>query len=148
LISESQAIKTEMTRVQFQVDRSVRLLDSLASERARWEEGSKSYETPISTFVGDVLIAAAFLAYAAVMPVLISYDQQFRKAMIEDWIHQLAQSGINFNPHNPMPKYLSNVDERLAWQDNTLPVDDLCTENAIILKRFNRYPLVIDPLVA
>ena len=25
------------------------------------------------------------------------------------------------------------------------PVDDLCTENAIILKRFNRYPLIIDP---
>ncbi|OXV07592.1 hypothetical protein Egran_04643, partial [Elaphomyces granulatus] len=139
LISETQAIKTEMTRVQFKVDRSVRLLDSLASERARWEEGSKSFETQISTLVGDVLIAAAFLAYAGL------YDQQFRKAMIENWIHQLAQSGINFKPHNPIPEYLSNADERLAWQDNTLPVDDLCTENAIILKRFNRYPLIIDP---
>lgn len=26
-----------------------------------------------------------------------------------------------------------------------MPADDLCTENAIMLKRFNRYPLVIDP---
>jgi dynein heavy chain 1 len=26
-----------------------------------------------------------------------------------------------------------------------LPNDTLCIENAIILKRFNRYPLVIDP---
>lgn len=26
-----------------------------------------------------------------------------------------------------------------------MPKDDLCTENAIMLKRFNRYPLVIDP---
>jgi dynein heavy chain 1 len=24
-------------------------------------------------------------------------------------------------------------------------VDDLCTENAIIMSRFNRYPLIIDP---
>jgi len=26
-----------------------------------------------------------------------------------------------------------------------LPNDELCMENAIILKRFNRYPLIIDP---
>lgn len=139
LISETQAIKTEMSRVQFKVDRSVRLLDSLSSERTRWEEGSKSFETQISTLVGDVLIAAAFLAYAGL------YDQQFRKAMIEDWIHHLAQSGISFKLHNPITEYLSNADERLTWQDHSLPVDDLCTENAIVLKRFNRYPLIIDP---
>lgn len=139
LISETQAIKTEMSRVEFKVNRSVRLLDSLSSERSRWEEGSKSFKTQISTLVGDVLIAAAFLAYGGL------YDQQFRKAMIDDWVNQLAQSGIQFKPHNPITEYLSNADERLSWQENTLPVDDLCTENAIILKRFNRYPLIIDP---
>ncbi|KAL1976030.1 hypothetical protein VTN31DRAFT_4422 [Thermomyces dupontii] len=139
LISETQAIKAEMGRVQSKVDRSVRLLDSLASERARWEEGSKSFETQINTLVGDVLIAAAFLAYAGL------YDQQFRKAMMEDWADHLAKSGIAFKPHNPITEYLSNADERLAWQENSLPVDDLCTENAIVLKRFNRYPLIIDP---
>lgn len=26
-----------------------------------------------------------------------------------------------------------------------MPSDDLCTENAIMIKRFNRYPLIIDP---
>lgn len=35
-------------------------------------------------------------------------------------------------------EYLSNADERLRWQANSLPADDLCTENAIMLKRFNR----------
>lgn len=139
LISETQAIKAEMSRVQFKVDRSVRLLDSLSSERTRWEDGSKSFETQISTLVGDVLVAAAFLAYSGL------YDQTFRKSMMEDWLHQLHLSGINFKPHNPVTEYLSTADERLGWQENTLPVDDLCTENAIILKRFNRYPLIIDP---
>ncbi|TVY81803.1 Cytoplasmic dynein heavy chain [Lachnellula suecica] len=139
LISETQAIKTEMSRVQFKVDRSVRLLDSLSSERTRWEEGSKSFETQIGTLVGDVLVAAAFLAYSGL------YDQQFRKNMMEDWLHQLQLSGINYKQHNPVTEYLSTADERLGWQENSLPVDDLCTENAIILKRFNRYPLIIDP---
>lgn len=42
-------------------------------------------------------------------------------------------------------QYLSNADERLRWQANALPTDDLCVENAIMIKRFNRYPLIIDP---
>lgn len=28
---------------------------------------------------------------------------------------------------------------------NQLPSDDLCRENAVMLKRFTRYPLIIDP---
>ncbi|KAG7111450.1 Dynein heavy chain like protein [Verticillium longisporum] len=65
--------------------------------------------------------------------------------MMEDWLHQLHLSGVQYKQHNPVTEYLSTADERLGWQENSLPVDDLCTENAIILKRFNRYPLIIDP---
>lgn len=139
LISETQTLKTEMSQVQFKVERSVKLLDSLSSERIRWDEGSKSFETQISTLVGDVLLSAAFLAYSGL------YDQTFRKNMMEDWMRHLTLSGIQFKKHNPVTEYLSTADERLVWQENSLPVDDLCTENAIVLKRFNRYPLIIDP---
>ena len=138
LISETQAIKAEMSRVQQKVDRSVRLLDSLSSERARWETGSKSFEEQIQTLIGDVVVAAAFLAYAGF------YDQSFRKTMVDDWLHQLAESGIACKTDS-MLGYLSTADDRLKWQRNSLPVDDLCTENAIMLQRFNRYPLIIDP---
>ena len=139
LISETQAIKTEMSRVQTKVDRSVRLLDSLSSERGRWEEASHSFETQIQTLVGDVVIAAAFLAYGGL------YDQQFRRGMVDDWLHQLAQSGIACKSEASVLGYMSTADERLQWQRNALPADDLCMENAIMLKRFNRYPLIIDP---
>ena len=139
LISETQAIKNEMSRVQTKVDRSVRLLDSLSSERGRWEDASRSFETQIQTLVGDVVIASAFLAYGGL------YDQQFRKSMVEDWLHQLSQSGIACKSDGSVLGYLSTADERLQWQKNALPADDLCMENAIMLKRFNRYPLIIDP---
>ncbi|KAF1993187.1 dynein heavy chain [Amniculicola lignicola CBS 123094] len=139
LISETQAIKSEMSTVQFKVDRSVRLLDSLSSERSRWEESSKSFDSQIDTIVGDVIVAAAFIAYAGF------YDQTYRKTMMEDWFHHLSLSGISFKTPNPITEYLSTADDRLTWQHNGLPVDDLCTENAIVLNRFNRYPLIIDP---
>lgn len=37
------------------------------------------------------------------------------------------------------------MDERLEWTNNGISDDDLCMENVIMLHRFNRYPLVIDP---
>lgn len=139
LVNDSQAIRTEMNKVESKVKRSLHLLDSLQSERKRWEEGSKGFQTQIETIVGDTLAAAAFVAYGGL------YDQQYRKAMLEDWLHHLSLSGIQFKPHNPMTEYLSTADERVQWQEHSLPVDDLCTENAIMLKDYNRYPLIIDP---
>ncbi len=47
-----------------QVDRSIELLRSLGSEGARWEETSEQFRNQMLTIVGDVLISAAFLAYA------------------------------------------------------------------------------------
>ena len=139
LISETQAIKTEMSRVQTKVDRSVRLLDSLSSERVRWEAASKSFETQIETLTGDVVIASAFLAYGGL------YDQQFRRTMVDDWLGHMSLSGVACKTDGSVLGYLSTADERLQWQRHALPADDLCMENAIMLKRFNRYPLIIDP---
>lgn len=139
LISQTESIKNEMKQVQGKVERSMRLLDSLSSERTRWDEASRSFETQIQTLVGDVIVASAFLAYGGL------YDQQFRKHMIDDWLHQLQQSGVACKNDASVLGYLSTADERLQWQRNSLPADDLCMENAIMLKRFNRYPLIIDP---
>lgn len=57
----------------------------------------------------------------------------------------MHDANIQFRSDIARTEYLSNPDERLRWQANALPTDDLCTENAIMLKRFNRYPLIIDP---
>ncbi|KAK3110084.1 dynein heavy chain, partial [Teratosphaeriaceae sp. CCFEE 6253] len=139
LISQTEAIKAEMSRVQSKVNRSMRLLDSLSSERVRWEQSSKTFATQMETIIGDVFLAAAFLAYSGL------YDQQYRRAMLEDWSLQLSSSGLDFKSQNTLSEYLSTADERQQWHDHTLPVDDLCTENAIMLRRHNRYPLIIDP---
>ncbi|KAH9486661.1 Cytoplasmic dynein 1 heavy chain 1 [Psilocybe cubensis] len=139
LISETQAIKSEMERVQGKVDRSMKLLDSLSSERTRWESGSRTFEAEMSTIVGDVLLSAAFLAYGGF------FDQQYREGMWQEWSSHLAEANIKFKPELSFTEYLSTADDRLSWQSKSLPSDNLTTENAIMLKRFNRYPLIIDP---
>lgn len=50
----------------------------------------------------------------------------------------VSSLSLQFRTDIARTEYLSNADERLRWQANSLPADDLCTENAIMLKRFNR----------
>jgi len=139
LISETQAIKSEMDRVQSKVDRSMTLLSSLSSEQERWDAGSKTFDTEMGTIVGDVLISAAFLAYSGF------FDQHYRDLMRREWTEHLAEAGVAFKAELALAEFLSTADERLGWQSNTLPADNLCVENAVMLKRYNRYPLIIDP---
>ena len=90
LISEAQAIKQDLAHVEAKVNRSRALLNSLASERRRWEEGSEQFKTQMSTIVGDVLLSSAFMAYGGY------FDQQFRHSLLTRWKSQLQQSNIKF----------------------------------------------------
>ncbi|XP_065208173.1 dynein heavy chain, cytoplasmic isoform X2 [Planococcus citri] len=139
LISQATAIKTDLENVQAKVDRSIALLKSLGIERERWEATSETFKSQMATIIGDVLLSSAYLAYAGY------FDQHYRTNLFSAWSHHLTQAGIQYRPDIALTEYLSNPDERLRWQANALPADDLCTENAIMLKRFNRYPLIIDP---
>lgn len=139
LISETETIKAEMKRVQSKVDRSITLLDSLGSEKTRWEAGSATFDTQMSTMAGDVLLSAAFMTYGGF------FDQSYREAMWNGWVDHLNQANLKYKAELSLTEYLSTADDRLGWQSKSLPADDLCTENAIMLKRFNRYPLIIDP---
>ncbi|XP_011314571.1 dynein heavy chain, cytoplasmic isoform X1 [Fopius arisanus] len=139
LISQAQAIKTDLENVQGKVDRSIALIKSLVIERERWEATSETFRSQMSTIIGDVLLSSAFLAYAGY------FDQHYRQNLFTTWCQHLHHANLQFRPDIARTEYLSNPDERLRWQANALPTDDLCTENAIMLKRFNRYPLIIDP---
>ena len=77
---------------------------------------------------GDCLLSAAFLAYAG------CFDQAMRSNLFLAWTSDLQQAGIEFRSDLARVEYWSTVDERLQWQHNSLPVDDLCADNAIMLK--------------
>lgn len=61
------------------------------------------------------------------------------------WKDYVDGQGIRFRAELSLVEFLSNPSERFSWKADALPDDDLCVENAIILQRFNRYPLIIDP---
>jgi len=139
LIAETQNIKTEMLKISEKVNRSQQLIKNLGSERKRWEESSQGFKDQIGTLVGDTLIAGAFLSYIGF------FDHYYRKSLHENWKEYLDLAGVKTRPDMALIEFLSKPNDRLAWSMHSLPTDDLCTENAIILSKFNRYPLIVDP---
>lgn len=139
LIAETQSIKSEMSKVAEKVKRSQDLIRNLSSERTRWDESSQGFKDQMATLVGDTLIAGAFLSYIGF------FDHYYRKILHESWKEYLDMCGIRCKPDLALIEFLSKPDDRLTWNLHSLPTDDLCTENAIILSKFNRYPLIIDP---
>uniref|UniRef100_A0A2P2HXP1 Dynein heavy chain, cytoplasmic n=1 Tax=Hirondellea gigas TaxID=1518452 RepID=A0A2P2HXP1_9CRUS len=139
LISQAQAIKTNLQSVGAKVERSMALIRNLSMEKDRWAATSETFKSQMATIIGDTLLSSAFLAYAGY------FEQQFRQNLFTNWCAHLQQASIQFRSDIARTEYLSNPDERLRWTANALPADELCTENAIMLKRFNRYPLIIDP---
>lgn len=139
LISETQSIKLEMRKVQDKVTRSTTLLSSLSSEKERWTRDSERFESEMTNIPGDVLLASIFLTYAG------WFDQHYRLRLMNHCRSQMTDYNIIYRAKLSFTDYLSSLDERSDWARAGLAVDDLAVENALILKRFNRYPLIIDP---
>jgi len=139
LIQETQIIKSELGSVKSKVDRCRGLLKSLSEESTRWDLGSASFKGQMSTVAGDVLLSAAFMAYIGY------FDEMVRSMLLKQWTSHLLQSGIKSRAELATIEYLSTPGDRVSWHANNLPADTLCEQNAIMLQRYNRYPLIIDP---
>lgn len=140
-IAKVENIKNDMKSVQEKVSRSVSLIKNLSSERERWDESSKNFINQMACLVGDTLFAAGFLTYIGF------FDHFYRQYLQADWRDAMEMISLKMRQDLKCIEFLSDASERLLWEKEELPPDDLCIENAIIMKEghFNRYPLVIDP---
>lgn len=66
------------------------MLTSLSGERERWNHGSETFKSQMSTIGGDVLLTSAFMAYGGY------FDQQFRHSLFTSWAAHLQEARISF----------------------------------------------------
>merc|ERR1719242_2057863 len=132
-------LKNEMETVQALMGRATKLLGDLSEEKERWGESVDNFQKQISTLDGDCLLSAGFLTYIGF------YDQTYREIIVRKWKEILTANELPYNEDIDLLTYLSSATERKTWQENKLPDDILCQQNAIILSRFNRFPLLVDP---
>ncbi len=138
-IRDIETIKVEMSSVRQRVHRAEALLRNLIDEKQRWTSSSEGFTKQIFTLIGDCLLGAAFLTYAGML------DFRARILLVSEWKVILRDLKIAFQKDLGMIDYLSHTSDRLQWVSQGLPQDDLAIENAIILERFNRFPLIVDP---
>ena len=139
LIKKVNKIKQDMEKVNKKVETSKKLLVNLSSEKERWTETSNNFSQQLSDMTGDVILSAAFLAYCGF------FDQLYRNLLLKSWKGYLQQCSLKYKNNLSISEFLSTPSERMIWQSHKLPNDDLCSQNAIVIKRHNRYPLIIDP---
>mgnify|MGYP001761287919 FL=1 len=128
-----------MHTVEARVARSVRLLDGLSSERERWEHGREAFDAQVKTLPGDALLCAAMITYAGF------FDQACREALWYAWVARLGSCNVPVRAALSFADTLSTADERAVWQNLGLRSDSLSIENAVMLQRCTRVPLLIDP---
>mgnify|MGYP001611668798 CR=1 FL=1 len=140
MMEETSRIKSEISVVSARCHRATALMTNLSSERIRWEEQSQSFRVQMSAVVGDCIISSAFLAYIG------HFDEQTRThSLIREWKDAVDDARVSLRMQLSVADFLSRPDQRAGWLANKLPQDNLCVENAVILNRYRRYPLVIDP---
>ena len=117
-----------------------RLLNGLGGEGVRWQNEVEQLDTKMRLLIGDVMLSSSFVAYIA------PFSRQFRDTLVnERWTPDVIARQIplteGFDPMN----LLTDASKTAGWRAEGLPADPLSTQNASIIVKCARFPLVIDP---
>ncbi|KAJ3335866.1 Dynein heavy chain 2, axonemal [Gonapodya sp. JEL0774] len=133
-------LRVESEVMALKLNRAENLLSGLSGEKQRWEQTIGIYEMQIEHLVGDSLLASAFLSYAG--PFSGTYREQLLQSV---WIPQMKAAEIQFTSDFRVEKLLVKPTEIQDWIVQGLPADQFSVENAVIVTRGRRWPLMIDP---
>lgn len=137
--AELRELKDKKKKCKIRLERAGILTTSLENEKESWQRLLVELDAQKKTINGDVLIAAASIAY------LGPFTSDFRKLIIQEWAAKLEEYGFNRTPNGNITKIMGDPLTILQWHLKSLPRDDLSIENAIILTECRRWPLIIDP---
>ncbi|EQC41008.1 hypothetical protein, variant 1 [Saprolegnia diclina VS20] len=132
--------------LQFQVDdcskkliRANQLIGGLGGERSRWQEMSAKLQIVYDNVIGDIMLSSGVIAY------LGAFTSAFRENAVEHWSEQLQMKGITCSDKYSLTTTLGDPVKIREWTICKLPNDSFSIDNAIMLFRSNRWPLMIDP---
>ena len=138
---EKQKLMAEIQACEIKLERALRLTEKLSGERKRWEEQVAKLDIDMINLLGDILLSAGVVSYMG--PFFGSY----REATITtQWIPKINLLRlIPCSQDFTLKSTLGNPLLIQKWIMNGLPSDKVSVENAIIITRSSRWPLIIDP---
>ncbi|EDW82538.1 uncharacterized protein Dwil_GK25078 [Drosophila willistoni] len=136
---EFQVIQDNVDLTYGRINRAGRLTAALADEQIRWRETVKSLTADLACVPGDVLVAAACVAY------LGAFSNEYRRDMSSLWVTKCRDHKIPSSQEFNLLKVLGDAYEMRQWNVDGLPKDNISVENGIYATRALRWALMIDP---
>ena len=138
-MEKSEALKNQVVTCEAQLRRAGSLISGLGGEKTRWTEMSEKLAYTYNNVTGDIVLAAGVIAY------LGAFISSYREDAIKQWSALLKQKAIPCSDGFALSETLGNAVQIRSWVINKLPNDAFSIENAIMLFKSNRWPLMIDP---
>jgi dynein heavy chain, axonemal len=139
-MAEKQALQDKAAKTKRKMDQANRLINGLAGERKRWEHDANNFASLKSRLVGDVAKACAFVSYCG------PFNAEFRQVLLDDYFHKdLSDRQIPCSEDLALTSFLVDDATVGEWNLQGLPSDDLSVQNAIMVTKSSRFPLLIDP---
>ena len=89
--------------------------------------------------IGDVFVSAACVAYYG------AFTSTYRQELVQNWSERCKELHIPVTEGMTVINVLADPYEIRQWNTDSLPKDQVSTENAILVTRGRRWPLMIDP---
>mmetsp|Transcript_8591 Transcript_8591/g.9745 ORF Transcript_8591/g.9745 Transcript_8591/m.9745 type:complete len:2884 (-) Transcript_8591:1352-10003(-) len=139
-MDEKQKLQDRAAKTRRKMDQANRLINGLKDERKRWEHDANNFASLKSRLVGDVAKACAFVSYCG------PFNAEFRQILLDEYFHKdLIERSIPCSDDLALTSFLVDDATVGEWNLQGLPSDDLSIQNAIMVTRSSRYPLMIDP---
>jgi dynein heavy chain len=123
------------------LDRAQKLIRGLGGEKTRWSASAERLGTQLDKLVGDVLLAAAQIAY------LGPFTASYRKNATAAWLRAANECSVPCSEAYTLAGVLGEPVKIRQWNIWGLPKDETSTENGIAMECGRRWPLCIDPQV-
>jgi len=114
-------------------------MNGLGGERTRWTELASVLQTRYENVTGDIMLSSGVIAY------LGSFTSHYRETAIKQWSELLKSKQIPCSAEFSLTATLGEPVKIRSWVIAKLPNDSFSIDNAIMLFKSNRWPLMIDP---
>ncbi|BFZ25685.1 hypothetical protein BsWGS_28724 [Bradybaena similaris] len=138
-VAEKLKLERNIATTAGRLKRSSKLTTALADEQIRWKESVVQFDAQINNVVGDVFISAACVAYYG------AFTASYRQELVQGWTERCLQLEIPVTEGMTLETVLADPFEIRQWNADGLPRDQVSVENAILVTRGRRWPLMIDP---
>eukprot|EP00731_Ephydatia_muelleri_P001617 Em0001g1617a len=138
-VNEKDTLTKNIEQTQSRLKRAAKLTTGLADEQVRWAESVKRFDDEVGNVVGNVFVAAACVAYYG------AFTSSYREKLMQSWVDRCKELKIPVSSDLSLINVLADPYEIRQWNECGLPRDNVSTENAVLVTRGRRWPLMIDP---